>query len=640
MAAIPVPLPPLRTNLNPDQQVRAIHRITKKPTYSSKRRAWTILGFGSTRGRPKPATSLIFINQVSNLWDIVRTVDSKEAEAARAYILDAFATLGYRNQRWHANMQLMSGLIPLGAGVNDGDGTFNTAPGPGAGNAGDQNAQAWHTLSAPKASPSEPQAADSHFTDLWQRYHRYQGFYALDYTIAPNGTVTRQAKYFRAIPVPQGPDSLWHAISYWRGVQMPTITGVRRSRDIWQHWKVKARIWTWFVQSLFDSTSVRFRDYHILQELTKTRSERYAEGTHPNGAHHGELSLLRSLYASRQQGLPAFSAWPGNPSLANQDPDITCDAIFHVIADYFCTQVVVFAYNDKKPRLANAVVPRMDTFQEQGSYEYSYRAYGSILQAPNQVPGFNPQQIFLATNDWMNFDAVDWDYNQLHDKPNFFPTGYAHNQDNLQTPFIVPAKFDVDFSKIQHLPAIWWRPPWIIPPIHPLNPLPPCHQTRYNRMPTGTVVPVDLDEQLQVIGQRAPLRFRELYSLHNNRHHTINFNWERFHAGIDIGGYALTHPSELDIAQWQGLPVPQAPRPGPPTLNITHAASRGWAHPVPPNILFPLVRLTLVTRKYQYRHGTPTYDPDGNIDKDEYNKYVGRLGNMDKFLEDMDIMYT
>lgn len=55
----------------------------------------------------------------------------------------------------------------------------------------------------------------------WQTLHRFQGFCAIeewtDQAEDGDEQVQRGHRYFKGIAMPEGPDSLWHALSYLRG---------------------------------------------------------------------------------------------------------------------------------------------------------------------------------------------------------------------------------------------------------------------------------------------------------------------------------------------------------------------------------------------------------------------------------------
>lgn len=118
---------------------------------------------------------------------------------------------------------------------------------------------------------------------IWKRYHALQGFRVV--TAGRNW-------YFKAVKAFPGVNSLWASAAYWVQPRGESNTG----RNIFDRWLVKARIWTWFMQTLADSNNIRYADYHYLQ----SESERYHENW-------GQMSLARSLYAGKDQGEAAVS---------------------------------------------------------------------------------------------------------------------------------------------------------------------------------------------------------------------------------------------------------------------------------------------------------------------------------------------
>ncbi|KAM7205129.1 hypothetical protein V8F20_003266, partial [Naviculisporaceae sp. PSN 640] len=346
------------------ENTAAILAAKKKPTYYHQKRAWIILGYGQARlNRPNWQE---FHQNIQALWgQLFRYDKSRDGRTARALILDALRTLGVRSLRWSTSTRMLH--------FASHDGTFVLpTTGPGKGTLGDDNAHTYLQAEPPLPYEDEVNHQKVFETTQWQKYHRYQGFFSIDTKrtgkSSKSGKKTKPktyARYFRAIPVPEGPESVWYALSYWVGGRRAVDPDIIEGPYISSPWILKQRIWTFFMQTIKDSDHDRWRDYHMLQSF----SERELEG-------YGELSLLRTFYASRQQGRAAYPVWPSGWNY---------DALFLIIADYFATQVIVFAID-----------------ASQASKPYQYRAYGKLREGEYK-------QIFLATSDWKHFDAVDWD---------------------------------------------------------------------------------------------------------------------------------------------------------------------------------------------------------------------------------------
>ncbi|KAK4238328.1 hypothetical protein C8A03DRAFT_33676 [Achaetomium macrosporum] len=71
------------------------------PTYYIARRAWSILGYHC---RDKPTMS-DFISEVNALWRHQAGCRTLRGRRARAYMLDALRTLGFRGPRWNVNVR-------------------------------------------------------------------------------------------------------------------------------------------------------------------------------------------------------------------------------------------------------------------------------------------------------------------------------------------------------------------------------------------------------------------------------------------------------------------------------------------------------------------------------------------------------
>ncbi|KAK3319638.1 hypothetical protein B0T19DRAFT_467262 [Cercophora scortea] len=298
---------------------------------------------------------------------------SRRAAKARAYILDGLRTFGFRSPLWSVNTtgaDMHHLLHPL-----RNDGTY---------------------------SPHDRERSQRM---MWVRWRRYQGFRVRNPGV-PLGADGANL-YFKAIPVPPGPDSLRHSLSYWRSQDRDSLNN-SNGASIWKHGDTKARIWTYmyFMQVLSDQT----------HDLSRTIDHDF-----------GELSLIRCLHTGSQQSRAAVCYWRN---------------IFYVIADYFATQVIVFRWDGEQDadegRKANPDVARnpafvdlgMETSWTQGRAAYSYDVYG----APRPDGSVGP--ILFATSDNENYDPVDYDLTAWH-----LTRGYEKVvvvNPPLPPPFVVP----------------------------------------------------------------------------------------------------------------------------------------------------------------------------------------------------------
>ncbi|KAM7196361.1 hypothetical protein V8F33_006270 [Rhypophila sp. PSN 637] len=340
------------------------------PAFFNNKRTWMILGYGKvTTKNTKPDFETFTLDMRAFWAHHVRYDKTRLGRRVRALILDAFRTLGIRSLWWTSSMKSLN--------ITGHDGTFDLEDvRPGRGDYAKSNSWAYQRLEPPTCYLQEHHSAGEFEIKQWQKYHRYQGFYVadrnLDDMVNVDGSPKYEARYFRAIAVPEGPDSLWYALSYHVDGKRdgdPTIEG-----PYFTSYVTKMRIWTYFLQTLKDHHQARWKDYHILNRL----SVRRVEG-------HGECSLLRSLYAGRDQGRPAYSAWPSG---------INYDAIFHVVADYFGTQVIVFAIDARLPEVDPETQEEVDydsdteftigqrphnlPYRSEGNRGYQYRAYGHM----------------------------------------------------------------------------------------------------------------------------------------------------------------------------------------------------------------------------------------------------------------------
>jgi hypothetical protein len=166
------------------------------PTYYIARRAWSILGY---HRQDKPSIS-DFVCQINALWRHQAACRTLRGRTARAYVLDALRTLGFRSPRWNVNLR------ELGMRTGDQDGSWKKLPGPRDGPVGRPDARQYLAATAPSAASTEGEEKQLVDNQLWEDFHHYQGFRVKD--------VGGREHNLRAIPVPRGANSMWHAISY------------------------------------------------------------------------------------------------------------------------------------------------------------------------------------------------------------------------------------------------------------------------------------------------------------------------------------------------------------------------------------------------------------------------------------------
>jgi hypothetical protein len=189
--------PHRKVNKSPEKLTDEI-LACKTPTYFNVGRAWNILGYYRS---PRPTLN-DFVVDIEDLWTRQGQDHSLKGRRARASILDALRTLGFRNANWKANTR------HLHADVRHQDGSWLTLPDPprGGNNYGKSDAREYLAATAPPATNFESSHQRHANALTWSDYHRYQGF-KVDHAVLGN-------VFMRAIPVPPGADSLWHSVSY------------------------------------------------------------------------------------------------------------------------------------------------------------------------------------------------------------------------------------------------------------------------------------------------------------------------------------------------------------------------------------------------------------------------------------------
>ncbi|KAK3986873.1 hypothetical protein QBC44DRAFT_332356 [Cladorrhinum sp. PSN332] len=388
MAAVPVGPPSATTPANvqssrdpanPRKAINDILKLKSNPTYYNVRKAWGILGFSTKATKPDTQNLL---NQVNALWQAIAAIDTRRSRRARAIMIDALRSLGYRSPLWKASSKTLDvanlpAILPWPPAQNPGWGSNN----------------ATHYLGqhAPSTIQFEHWANRQAEKGVWQDYHRYQGF-AISGIHGPGPAAPDTKIFLRAIPVPKDSDSLWRSVSYWALRRQTNSPTANHGPDVTRHWAVKMQIWAYFMQVLKDGDHPRWCEYHMLQKASKT--------DHPE---FGKLSLARSLYASGRQGLPAYPH----------------EYILFVIADFFGMQVIVFRVPD--PQDGQSETIKLHHRQDKTNYEV--RVYG-------EPSVNNKRQILLAADKTHRYyDPVDFDYGPLHEK-----SGWSAGRDGTATP--------------------------------------------------------------------------------------------------------------------------------------------------------------------------------------------------------------
>ncbi|KAK4442677.1 hypothetical protein QBC34DRAFT_479799 [Podospora aff. communis PSN243] len=325
----PPPPPPRLGNDGPvSRRGKTREQITKSilamkvPTYFNNNRAWNILGYPHNAprraGQAGKPTLDDFTSQMRAQWKFLATYQTSRAKRARAYILDALRTFGFRSRLWKVDTQ------DLHIDRRFSDGTYNGLPDPGRGpRKTEENAMLYLQTPAPGPSDAEVNQADVEMQRQWRRFHRYQG-----------------------------------------------------------------------------------------NEF----------GLAPFAHQYGELSLVRSLYASPSQGPPAFPPY----------------YILFVISDYFNARVIVMhpvpeACGTHGRRIIQEYgriiqhrgLNRFDKYDGYGLdyrkgqefYKYSYTVFGPLnLEADTQGM---VSDIFLVTDDWENFEPAVRDCCPFAERPGF-----------------------------------------------------------------------------------------------------------------------------------------------------------------------------------------------------------------------------
>jgi len=100
MPGLNAPGPPKRLGRRPNRITEDILGLKSAPVLGNLKRAWNILGYGST---PNPPNYHEFISQINNLWEYHYrdTHQTRRWAEARAHILDALKVLGFRNATWN-----------------------------------------------------------------------------------------------------------------------------------------------------------------------------------------------------------------------------------------------------------------------------------------------------------------------------------------------------------------------------------------------------------------------------------------------------------------------------------------------------------------------------------------------------------
>jgi len=132
------------------------------------------------------------------------------------------------------------------------------------------------------------------------------------------------------------------------------------------------------MQVLKDKYHQRWAAYHRLQWGSRIRDPNY-----------GQLSLARSLYASPQQGLPAFPT----------GPEILC-----VVADYFWVEIICFYPPGTKSPSWDDLDHRANDFPADHWLDTDTHEYGDLVGAKPWVPGLDLEAVQTRYHyRWRNF---------------------------------------------------------------------------------------------------------------------------------------------------------------------------------------------------------------------------------------------
>lgn len=157
------------------------------------------------------------------MWNFLVVRDNTNSgHRARSIIIDCLSTLGYKfrgitTDRKYLRLRVDPGRANHYANVDPGPGPTTNAnvPVPSL----DRYLQGNILTSIPL---DVRRTNEEYLSAQWQKLHRYQGFFAIEHDpFAAAGAPQFGYTPLRGIPVPEGPDSLWHAISYWRGGRRP-----------------------------------------------------------------------------------------------------------------------------------------------------------------------------------------------------------------------------------------------------------------------------------------------------------------------------------------------------------------------------------------------------------------------------------
>lgn len=203
--------PPRWRDLTTSEITDQILALRSIPSYFNIKRAWVTLGYGNAARKPGEER---LCTQINKLWGFHAQVDSIKAKRARGYILDALRTLGFRSPRWEVNSARLNITVMDRHGHPQMGGDrrlqWRNVPGPqsgttGVGDARDMYDVRIHPMPHPTLNEIDIMRTLEDFA--WRKFHRYQGFTARD------NDPTHGIWHFRAVHIPEGPNSLWHAVS-------------------------------------------------------------------------------------------------------------------------------------------------------------------------------------------------------------------------------------------------------------------------------------------------------------------------------------------------------------------------------------------------------------------------------------------
>lgn len=118
-----------------------------------------------------------FVRQTNALWNFHSRLQTADAKKARAYMLDALRTLGFRSPRWHVGLPRLR-MTEMDRRENPN--RFEDLEGPRVGTTGHGDSRQYLQSEAKIASHNEAAHMNTRYQTVWHTFHRYQGFTARD----------------------------------------------------------------------------------------------------------------------------------------------------------------------------------------------------------------------------------------------------------------------------------------------------------------------------------------------------------------------------------------------------------------------------------------------------------------------------